>query len=182
MIDVSAIFTAHGEGIFSGPSLQSFEKAIALARADGISVESIIALDCPTKETVRQFAGVEARGHRVVFSDAKDPGGARNAAVQESRAKFVTFLDGDDLWSFNWIVAAREFCSNAAGAIAHSEINLHFGLVSIAVLHVDSENRLFDEDGLRVVNYWDALVFAPAGRLSCKLKAPPQRHAVVAVR
>ncbi len=160
MFEVTAILTAHGEGILSGPSLLSFEDAIAHARASGISVESFIVLDRPDAATTEQFAGAESRGHRLLWSKAGDLGMSRNLAVKAAGGRFVTFLDADDLWSYNWLTDAHGFCVRTPRVAAHSELNVYFGLVSHVMFHVDSEAASFDAGGLRICNYWDALAFA----------------------
>jgi hypothetical protein len=74
----------------------------------------------------------------------------------------VTFLDADDLWSFNWIEAACAFCQAQAGkVVAHPEINVIFGGEQNIRVHADSEAEAFDPGYLSVGNYWDALCFAP---------------------
>ncbi len=161
MIEISAVLTAHGEGTVAGPSLLSFEEAAAVATASGISVETIIVLDRPTNATKAQFANADERGHRIILTETGDPGGARNAGVEASRGRFVTFLDGDDLWSFNWLLAAYRFSNGNADAALHSEINVFFGLIKNVFFHVDSEGSYFDSGALCVMNYWDALVYAP---------------------
>ena len=105
-------------------------------------------------------AGVSAGG--IVFTDHGDPGLARNRGVAASHGDFVTFLDADDLWSFNWLAEAHAFSSAASKPlVAHSEMNILFGEKSYIWLHRDSESPDFDPGYLSVGNYWDAMAFAP---------------------
>jgi glycosyltransferase involved in cell wall biosynthesis len=173
IFDITAIMTGHGEGIFAGPSMVSFEDTISNATAAHLSVESIIVLDRPNAATKRQFAGVEARGHRLILSDGGDPAVARNAGVREARGRNVAFLDADDLWSDNWLVAAHEFCGDSPDLVAHCEIQILFGIYNCIVIHADSEAPEFDPQVLRATNYWDALCYA---RKEILLKFPYKQN------
>ena len=160
VLDITAVLTAHGEGVLAGPSLVSFEQSIAAARAIGLTVEGLIVLDRPDEATRMQFAGTEAR-HRLLVTDCGDPGLARNEAIDAARGAFVGFLDGDDLWSRNWLHAAHQLCAaDPQATVAHSELNIVFGRDRLMWWHVDSRDAEFDPDYLRVANYWDAMSFA----------------------
>jgi glycosyltransferase involved in cell wall biosynthesis len=155
--DVTAILTAHAEGELAAMSLASFERAIAHARQSGLSVEGLIVLDRADPATRAQFAGVYGR-HRVIMTDEGDPGQARNAGIAAAIGQFVTFLDGDDLWSSNWVVLAHQMCAAEPDkVIAHSEINIVFGEERFMWWHADSRLSGFDPTYLRTGNYWDSM-------------------------
>lgn len=159
-VDITAALTAHAEGVLLGPSLASFEQSIETARQAGLSVEGLIVLDRPNAATRLQFGGGDSR-YRFIETDEGDPGQARNAAVRAARGEFVSFLDGDDLWSRNWLINAHEVCAaEPLTAVAHSEINIIFGRERLMFWHIDSRGKMFDPDFLRFNNYWDAMCFA----------------------
>jgi glycosyltransferase involved in cell wall biosynthesis len=161
-MEVSAIMTAHREGVLSGPSISSFCEAIDHARDQGITVEPIVVLDRPDTLTRTMFADADRWGAKVVLTDFGDPGLARNHGISLASGRYATFLDADDLWSFNWLVAAHRFCTEMGRpVIAHSQLSIMFGRERLFWLHVDSDHPDFELDYLQIGNYWEALSFAP---------------------
>jgi glycosyltransferase involved in cell wall biosynthesis len=160
MIDITAILNLHDEGLLAGPSIHSFEAAIAHARAQQLAVESIVVIDRGDTTTQAVFETLEGR-HKLLVSDAGDPSHARNLGVAAANGAYIAFLDGDDLWGYRWLAAAHDFCAGSPIAvIAHSEVNIIFGEENLIWWHADSEDPKFDVDFLRIGNYWDALSLA----------------------
>lgn len=160
-MNISAIITAHCEGLLAGPSLKSFSEATEAARKAGLSVETIVVLDSPDQLTREIFEEHGACGAQVLIFDGADPGLSRNFGVSQAVGEHVAFLDADDLWSSNWLVKAHQFCTSEPGnLIAHSELNLIFGDRRCWWWHADSQSPEFDPSYLRIKNYWDALIFS----------------------
>ena len=158
--DITAVLNGHKEGLLAGPALTSFERAIGLARDTGLQVEGVIVLDRPDAATRMQFASVESR-YEIIETDHGDPGLARNSAIAAANGTFISFLDGDDLWSPNWLVAAHQLCAaEPEVTVAHSEVNIVFGEQRLLWWHIDSRSPIFDPDFLRFNNYWDAMALA----------------------
>ena len=157
--DVTAVLTTHAEGALLGPSLASFEQAIEVARRTGLVVEGMIVVDRPDEATRLFFAGAQIP-HRTIETDVGDPGLARNAAVSAASGSYISFLDGDDLWSENWLVVGYQLCQpDPKLVVAHSEVNVIFGESRQMWWHVDSRRPGFDSSYLRTANYWDAMSF-----------------------
>lgn len=176
MPDISAILTGHRERLLAGPALASFEEAANEARANGLTVETIIVLDRPDELTLSVFAEAEARGHRLVLNDGGDPGLTRNRGVAEATGDFVAFLDADDLWSANWLTEGFAFCRrNPDRTVAHSEVNVVFGDQRNLWFHSDSTAPDFDFGYQRIANMWDAMSFA---RREIYLEFPFAKNAV----
>lgn len=155
--DITAIITAHHEGIMAGATLRSFRDAIEHAQGEGISIEAVVYLDNPDTATQRVFQ--DQSGIQLVEVDFRDQGKVRNHAVQQARGEYLAFLDADDLWSLNWLTSA--LATAEPGRVVHPEFNYFFGDNNNILVKVDQRSPEFDMEFLRVGNYWDALCLAP---------------------
>ena len=169
MADVTAILTAHAEGVMAGLSFRSLLDAVAVARADGIDVEVLVVLDNPTDATRTAFSEAGEHGATVAEVSYADQGKVRNHAVGLTRAGHIAFLDGDDLWSENWLVDAYRMCVEGDGGggddgdrvIGHPELNWFFENQQNLYFLPDQTDPAFDPALLRIANPWDALCLAP---------------------
>jgi glycosyltransferase involved in cell wall biosynthesis len=159
--DVSAILIAHAEGTIVGVSFRSMLAAIRVAADAGLAVEMLVMLDRPDEGTHEMLAEVGSHGARLVEVGYGDQGLVRNHAVREAVGRFIAFLDGDDLWAENWLVAAHELCAENARTIAHPYAEWIFGEQRALWLPADQTDPEFEPATLRVTNAWDALSFAP---------------------
>lgn len=161
-MDISAIITAHREGVMAGLSLKSLLSAVDQARAAGIDVEIIVMLDNPDAATAAVFADASAHGWALEVVSFGDQGRVRNRGIELARGRYLAFLDADDLWSENWLAAAHEVCSQQPGnIICHPEVDWFFESNNNLFFHVDQTDPAFDVHTLRFTNYWDSLCMAP---------------------
>lgn len=160
--DITAVITAHREGVMAGLSLKSFLDCIAHAEAGGLMVEKVIVLDQPDTLTSDVFCDAASYGASVLETDFGDQGKARNAAVEQSVGEYIAFLDADDLWGYNWLLEAHRLCeTNPGRIIAHPEFNWFFQGNNNIYVKADQKDPGFIYEFLRIGNYWDALCLAP---------------------
>ena len=160
--DVSAIITAHAEGPLAGPSFRNLVDTVAAARRDGLEVDVLVVLDNPDAATLETFAEAEQHAARVEQVSYADHGLVRNHAARLVDSDYIAFLDGDDLWSENWLTEAHKVCQRDPGkVIAHPEVNWFFGESGFLYFLPDQTDPDFDLAYLRVANPWDALCMAP---------------------
>ncbi|MFK9771659.1 hypothetical protein ACJENY_24795, partial [Escherichia coli] len=72
MTKVSAIITAHNEGLLAGPSIASFCEARSHAEANHIEVEPIVILDRADKLTEAVIREAEVPGVAIYDTDFGD--------------------------------------------------------------------------------------------------------------
>jgi glycosyltransferase involved in cell wall biosynthesis len=159
-VDVSIILTAHNEGLLIGPTARSALAAVEFGKNENISSEIVVVLDRADTLTSEVLHGVFGDRARYLETDEGDPGQARNRGIEVASGRFSTFLDGDDLWSENWLVASCASAIAKPGAIWHCACIFRFGGQRHLYWHISSETGLFDPEYLDWTNYWDAMSFA----------------------
>ncbi|WP_028771757.1 glycosyltransferase [Shewanella waksmanii] len=133
-------------------------QAVEHARSTGLEVEVIFCIDRPDQLTKDIINSHEKIGQVLEF-DFGDQGLVRNAAIAKAKGDYIAFLDGDDLWSFNWLVEAFELAKQDTKFIVHPAYNWFFEGSNNIIKKVDQRDSEFDRDFLRAGNYWDALCF-----------------------
>jgi hypothetical protein len=160
--DVTCIVTGHREGRLAVATLRSFDAATDAAAENGYRVQRLFMLDRPDVATRDCYTRFLRPGDRIEEVDFGDQGQVRNAAVTLARGKYTAFLDGDDLWSSDWLTQALAFLADLpANHIAHPAYNYFFGEQATIFCHVDQTDPEFRPELLRVANYWDALCVCP---------------------
>jgi glycosyltransferase involved in cell wall biosynthesis len=159
--DITTILTAHAEGTMVGVSFRSMLAAVRVATKAGLDVEMVVVLDKPDETTREMLAEADTHGARLLEVSFGDQALVRNHSVPESRGSFIAFLDGDDLWTENWLVAAHALCVAENRTIAHPYADWVFGDNHFLWLPPDQTDPQFDLPTLRVTNAWDTLCLAP---------------------
>ncbi|MCU1422420.1 MAG: hypothetical protein JWN36_2071 [Microbacteriaceae bacterium] len=132
-IDLTVVVTAHAEHFLLRPTLRSIDAALEQVVAAGHDCELLIVLDRANDGTRREAARWRDTVStpfevRVIEVDNGESGASRNAGVVESRGRFVSVCDGDDLVSRNFFLSAYELATSRADpTIVHPESVLSFG-------------------------------------------------------
>lgn len=164
-VDLSVIVTAHAETIVAGPTMRSVEAAISRVEIEGFTVERLLAFDAPS-DACRAFFGQPAYNSWAKHEfDFRDQGKTRNGAIAKAAGRWVALLDGDDLFSENWLVEALKLLrvSEAQNQriVVHPELNWIFDAAGFVFVKPCQLDRLFSPYYLCRFNYYDALCVAP---------------------
>jgi glycosyltransferase involved in cell wall biosynthesis len=161
MSDITAVINLHAEGALAQAAFRSTARAKAFAESRGLSVEVLAVLDRPdaaTLEFAKQCDLVEFTALQV---DLGDIGSARNAGAAAARGEWLSFLDGDNLWAENWLVAAHAAAVKDSRSIVwRPQVRLGFGTHSDLFICVDMEDADYDLLNLSMANHWPQLCFA----------------------
>ncbi len=164
MKDISVIITTHNEGRLLHHTLRSAIKSVTYAQKKGLETEILLIVDSPDKKTrsyINNSNLIKKSSIKVSNLDVEDAGLARNHGIKESEGKYISILDGDDLYSPRWLSEAYSFAEKHKDSILHPEYSLFFGESNKLWQRKSSNTKDFDFRKLIYSNLWDALAFAP---------------------
>jgi glycosyltransferase involved in cell wall biosynthesis len=159
-IDISIVITAHNEGGLCHRTLRSVRRAMAFAAERGVSAEMVAILDRPDGATRSYFQQqADVRRYEVDFGDS---GPSRNSGVRQARGRYISFLDGDDLFSRSWLWKA---CSAAEQATQPTvwtpQISVLFENEHLVWRHPSSNDPDFRPEQLIDFRHWLAGLLVP---------------------
>lgn len=159
---LSVVVNAHREGLLLASTLQSVENAVGHAAKNEYSTEVICVLDSAdslTREIANGYAQYRP-AWQLIETNCRDLGLARNLGVSAAKGAFIAFIDGDDLWSSDWLSAATYAAtSDHRDIVWHPELNYYFGASQRIFIHLDMERDQLDFQTLAFTNLWTALLF-----------------------
>ena len=161
---ISAVVTFHRERELVVPTLHSVERMRRHAEAHGLAVELAMTLDNGDRETRDAVLTHPAVRDSDVLHEihVADLSLSRNHAVAHSDGQFVAILDGDDLFSDNWLTAAVQAVRvHGPATIAHPHLLIAFGQWRAFWYQVDQTSEEFCPEALLSMNYWNACALAP---------------------
>jgi len=160
--DITAALVAAQEGPLLGISLRSLLDAGRVARDAGLVVQLVAVLDRPDPATWEALADAATHDLLVDEIDAADAGAARRRVTELATGTYLSVLDGGDLWSDNWLVAAHALCQVSGDrAVAHPEVTWAFDATAETFFSADQADPAFDARLLDVENPWDPACLAP---------------------
>jgi len=165
-IDISTIVNLHSEDYILVPTLKSVIEAVHKAEdKHNLQCEIILVLDNPSPLT-KQLCISSLSAHpnlnmRLVEVNNKDLSLSRNNGASEALGQYIAFIDGDDLWGIDWLHQAYSAAtSQSILTVWHPEVNIVFDAEYHVFHHTDMDDPTFDQEYLRITNYWTALSFA----------------------
>lgn len=164
---ITAIINGHNEGYLLQRAINSALIAAGIARESGIKVDVMVYLDTPDPKTL---AVANAAKVDDVFIDYhRDLGISRNEAAFRAKHDTVAFLDGDDVWSANWLAKAWPVSeANQANAVYHPQFNALFdGSIDLVHATISSIDPSFDCNDMFQFNQWAAPALMHKSVLQC---------------
>lgn len=168
MIDLTIGITAHAESITLHKTLLSVDRAVTLLTQASISFEIILQLDNPTDMTIaytKRIGDIFNLPIKVHSSTFGDPGLARNSIVKAANGKYITFIDGDDLMSENWLIDGYSTLndkeadhSGINNYVAHTELSVEFGDVDSIVIKQGEIDKTTDSLLSVYANRWNVAI------------------------
>jgi hypothetical protein len=163
--DITVAVTAHSETVVAGPTMRSAELAIRAAEADGFRVERLIGLDAASELCAGFFTQPAFDGWKKAEFDVRDLGRARNELAKIARGESIAWLDADDLFSENWLVAGGRLLAEAHQSrtkiIVHPEMNWMFDTAPSAFVKPMQTDPLFTPHYFNFMNYYDSMCLTP---------------------
>lgn len=173
--DLTVAVTAHNEGLVAHKTMRSILEATKRLEEKKISYEILIHIDNGDQITKDYFKRYAKMPNVVIYeNNFGDPGPSRNFLAQKASGEYLTFLDGDDLISDNWLVVAYgALIGSTEEVIVHPEGILTFGTEVNNVLTIQTETLPREKDTIVLLgeNRWCAILMA---KISTLLKFPYQ--------
>jgi hypothetical protein len=127
----------------------------------GVSVEVVAVLDSIKDADLRQAVSDWQGRFNGLFSihdvDFGSLSLSRNHGILKSTGRYISILDGDDLYGRKWLRGAYELCYPDKKRIAHPEVIFRFPIEPFLRLHPDNPNLFLN---LIFDNQWPALTMA----------------------
>lgn len=157
MFEVSVIVTFHGEKLLAPPTLASIRRMRGVAAQKGITTELVIVMDRACDETrriVRQQT-LDDSAVNILEVDNGDLGLSRNDGLRAARGELICIVDGDDLYSPNWIAQTVACLRNyGTRAVVHPELAISFGAKHEVFRMIDQSDPMYNPAALFTINYW----------------------------
>lgn len=164
-IDLTVAVTAQAETIVAGPPIRSAEMAISAAETAGFRVERLIGLDKPSRECRDFFCQPAFSEWKIEEYQFGDPYLTRNALIERAAGRWIAFLDADDLFSENWLIAGAKLLADAdrnkEKVIVHPEMNWVFDGSEAVFTKPSQDDSLFIPHYFYFGNYYDMMCLAP---------------------
>lgn len=129
-VDISVVFTFHNEGMVIYKTFLALGRMLKRLDANNVSYEIIAHIDNGDEKTEKYISNLGKRFNIKVYRNSfGEPSQSRNYAAAKATGKYVCLMDGDDLFSENWLIDAYNIQEKSQeDIILHPEYNITFGL------------------------------------------------------
>ena len=139
-MDISIILLTHNEGVLVHSTVVAVEKMRTIAAQHEITTEVLVMMDNVSVETKEYFLSQNQLDYEYFEVSFGECGSPRNEGVKHAKGKYIAIVDGDDLFSSNYLLEAYLLAEkNTLSAIYHAEFAIAFG-EELSVW------KLFDQD------------------------------------
>ena len=168
--DITVAITCHAEGILLHKTLLAVAQSIehALETKPSLSFQVFVHADNATPQTTDYLKrlSIHFPSYDIVNNTFGDPGKARNECLRIAKGKYVSFIDGDDLMSQNWLLEAYTALESEqyGDFVAHSDMTVEFGALTAVVQKYGALTK--PEDTLLSVwsGRWNSILMGPTTR------------------
>lgn len=161
-ISLSVIVTAHSEGILLHKTLKSIDRAAQILKDRGFTYEVIVHIDSATSNMKAYLSANKSYLDQfIVYENSyKDAGASRNFCVSKAAGTFVTFIDGDDLVSKNWLADALQYLvtNKKQDIVAHPALTVEFDATTNIVTKHGDIDRATDTLLSVFANRWNVVL------------------------
>ena len=161
-IAITCVLNVHQEGALAEQSFQSILVAAKYASRHGISTRILVVADRPCFQTQSFLDGIPLETAQVITHNIGDLSIVRNLTAASISSTYIAWLDGDDLWSNNWLLGGFNMLhGNSAYHIVHPELNLYFDRSVTRILEHTQMQRIYQfQDTLYFKNLWTSTCIA----------------------
>lgn len=165
-VEISLIATFHSEGNIAHKTLQNIQQLVAPLKKEGIAYEVILHADNPDAATWEYLSSYNDKEHFRVFRNSfGNPSDSRNFCAQQSKGRFLVFIDGDDLYSPQWVIDGYHLLRKSSAPIVyHVEYDISFGRTEEAPRLWHMSDALTDDEDIAYMftrNRWSAGTILP---------------------
>lgn len=161
--DISIILTFHDEGIVIHKTFLALDRMLKKLDENKVSYEIIAHIDNGDEKTINYIKSIEkSKKLKVFYNSFGEPAQSRNFSILQATGKYACLMDGDDLFSENWLIDAYNIQeSSDEDIILHTEYNITFGLNEQPRLWRMKDSFDLDTDTLILLgrNRWSAGIF-----------------------
>lgn len=160
---ISAVVTFHRERELATATLHAIGRMRRHAESRGLRVELVMTLDGDDAATADAILShpVLRDGDVLHRVNLRDLSLCRNYAIERAHGDFIATLDGDDLFSENWLAAAVDaVIQHGPSTIAHPQLMIAFGTWHAYWEQIDQTDARFRPETLMSLNHWNACALA----------------------